>query len=119
MMPTSHDGPRSRDTAVEIMDAVLRCPRCGTHHSRVTTLARAEDAEFLIEVSTTEAKSAEGPSTTMVTLETSNADNPSHRRHGLSMVMVCESCHQRSTLTIAQHKGETEVRWKWQDPVPE
>lgn len=37
------------------------------------------------------------------------SNNPSKRRHGLIVEMICEECDRITALQIAQHKGATMV----------
>jgi hypothetical protein len=85
------------------------CPKCGEtylHQSSVHIYTRdTEDALV-------------GPVTfcdgtrTMVTQDGSMDNNPSRRRHGLSVDMDCEVCGPVGRLTIAQHKGQTLIGWQ-------
>lgn len=82
---------------------VLKCPACGTnnvHHTSVEVFEREEDKDGLHVV-------VEGGS---VRTDTVMKGNPSHRRHGIRLLLSCESCPALSALTIVQHKGETEFR---------
>jgi|SRR6516162_3629901 hypothetical protein len=88
---------------------VLTCPACGynnLHHDRVLVFCRAEDAELttITEVTSERTVIAATPSCA--------ANNPSSRRDGLAIKFWCENCSARPELTIAQHKGETEVGWR-------
>ena len=42
---------------------------------------------------------------------TTDADygNPSSRRDGVAIELICEECHQSTEISFAQHKGETYV----------
>jgi hypothetical protein len=90
----------------------LLCPRCGAdylHHNRVTTYDRSEDAPQVIETTFAGGK---------VSIDTSSAglDNPSKRRDGLIIEFSCEICGEAPIqLYIAQHKGATEIGWRF-DP---
>lgn len=83
----------------------LLCPVCGScwlHHESVAVFNRNEDAESGICVQ------AEGMN---VQVGTDITQNPSSRRHGLSIRFWCETCGKRSSLGIAQHKGVTLLQW--------
>jgi len=81
----------------------LLCPSCGgafLHHDRVEVFQRDEDQTHGVHVLVEDDK---------VTIDTSLERNPSARRHGLVIGFWCETCNSRSTLDIAQHKGNTHV----------
>ena len=88
-------------------EGVLLCPQCGyqcTYHEAITVFDRlGEDAEstFLTRVC------SYGTVTRLV--PSSEVDNPSNRRHGLAIEFSCEGCNGISELTVAQHKGETQL----------
>jgi hypothetical protein len=42
--------------------------------------------------------------------------NPSSRRGGIAIRFWCEGCPFISELTLAQHKGSTEVEWPTVSP---
>jgi hypothetical protein len=76
-------------------DGLLRCPRCGgecLHHDEIITYSRQEDAEETLVTWT----SLQG--TTVETVKSADADNPSPRRHGLSILFKCEDCERPSWL---------------------
>ena len=93
-------------------DAVLLCPGCGgdyLHHDRVEVFERKEDAETGLRV--------------VVSAETVQADsdisaNPSWRRHGFVIHFFCEHCQGWSSLSFAQHKGQTIV-WGQREKAPD
>lgn len=74
----------------------LLCPRCGAdnlHHGAVNRYDRAEDG-------------AEAPYNRA-------EGNPSARRGGLTVDFECEGCGDGIQLTLAQHKGSTEIGWRY------
>ena len=85
----------------------LKCPNCGEtylHHDEVTVSFRSsEDSET-------------GLKTIMSKFGThvdrnAHEYNPSFRRSGLTIEFWCEICHYESVLSIAQHKGHTEIEF--------
>jgi hypothetical protein len=106
------------DRAIVIADAgsvsELRCPRCGSqylHHEGVTLFHRSEDAPSAVRITVA------GLSVTTDVVP-SSSENPSSRRNGLSVQFSCEGCgggSQADTieLTLAQHKGWTEIGWRY------
>jgi hypothetical protein len=94
---------------IEVHDnGVLCCPLCGgesLHHGEVITYARREDAKE----TTVTWTSLQGIA--VETVKSTNADNPSPRRHGLSIMFMCETCERPSWLRLGQHKGSTLVEW--------
>ncbi|MBN6112443.1 hypothetical protein HEP73_04364 [Xanthomonas sp. GW] len=83
--------------------AELLCPRCMfnyLHHYQIDIFERGEDAATGLHVQV-----VDGSCTTDTLLR----DNPSSRRHGLTVGLWCEGCRARLLLTIAQHKGVTLV----------
>lgn len=83
--------------------AELVCPLCGKsylHHYRVDVFERAEDQIKDIHVSVHQGKA---------TFDNNLADNPSVRRHGVSVYFHCEGCSANSVLNLVQHKGSTLV----------
>lgn len=89
----------------------LKCPGCGAtflHHSTIDVYDRSvEDGD---DSQTMHVRVADG----RVEIDHSNHGNPSDRRDGLRIELWCELCPTRSVLTIAQHKGETHVRFQAQ-----
>jgi hypothetical protein len=96
-------------------EADLLCPRCQSpnlHHSKVVAFNRAEDDANLI------VTTIEGKRTVTEELPSDKSSNPSSRRDGLSIRFWCESCGGQSDdeiieLIIAQHKGFTEIGWRF------
>jgi len=87
-------------------DSELLCPSCGgnyLHHGRVEVFERAEDEDKGIHVSVEDGKAI---------IDTSLTNNPSARRHGISIHFSCEGCSAKPVLTFAQHKGNTFVDFK-------
>jgi len=87
----------------------LECPTCASrylHHGRVTLYDRKEDAE---QVLWTEIEGHELKQDLMMSVD---SENPSSRRHGMVIDFWCENCDKVHALTIAQHKGCTEIRWR-------
>jgi len=88
----------------------LLCPRCGAdnlHHSGVIVFDRPEDAASVTEIR------VEGNKVQMN--QTTGDKNPSSRRDGLSVNFNCEQCGDGIQLTIAQHKGSTEIGWRFKE----
>lgn len=91
----------------------LVCPRCGSeylHQVGATFYDRSEDAEMttVTRVMGGEFQRREHPSTSI--------PNPSARRHGMAIVFECEGCSEDDgplELTVAQHKGNTEMGWRY------
>jgi len=86
----------------------LICPRCGgnnLHHEIVILYARHEDANVVIETAVSR--------TFVESVETDGSDNPSRRRDGLAICFSCEECGEGLQLTIAQHKGSSEIAWRF------
>jgi hypothetical protein len=87
----------------------LRCPRClelYLHHEAVTVFNRGEDAER-----TTVTSIRDGHANTSI-MNSSECENPSSRRHGLTISFWCEMCDAKPVLTLAQHKGQTFFAWR-------
>ena len=96
--------------------ANLLCPRCGNsylHHRGVVAYDRSEDAETVLKTSVEVGK------TTVQLVAQADSGNPSSRRDGLVIQFWCENCGGGDDgssvieLTLAQHKGETEVTWRF------
>ncbi len=93
----------------------LICPRCGgTHliHTGVTIYDRKEDED---EVTKIEVRNVLISKTKV---SNSVSGNPSGRRDGLAIQFYCEECSPDRAndvieLTIAQHKGSTEMAWRF------
>ena len=94
----------------------LLCPRCGNnylHHRGVAAFDRSEDAETVLKTSVEVGK------TTVQLVAQADSGNPSMRRDGLVIQFWCENCGGGDDgssiieLTLAQHKGETEVAWRF------
>jgi hypothetical protein len=87
----------------------LLCPRCGgnyLHQKQVTVFDREEDAE------TTSVTTVAGGLAATHLLPSEQIANPSGRRHGLAIAFECEGCGDGIELTIAQHKGVTNLGWR-------
>jgi hypothetical protein len=113
-METSNSIQTREDYSTRV--AALRCPRCGgenLHHLGVISYDRSkeDDPTTVINLSAGRITSA--------THDDASA-NPSSRRGGLAIQFGCELCHgvgeNRIELTIAQHKGTTEIGWRF-DPL--
>lgn len=92
-------------------DPAPLCPRCGStylHQGRVTIFDRGEDGEQTA-VTTVDC----GLAATHL-MPSGEIANPSSRRHGLAIAFDCESCSDGIELTIAQHKGCTEFKWRFE-----
>ena len=101
---------RTRDWSAQA--SLLDCPRCGAdllHHAGVTTFDRGEDVATAIRTEVRGRKVS-------VDASASNRDNPSSRRDGIVIDFWCEGCGEAPLqLTIAQHKGSTEIGWRFED----
>ena len=100
--------------------ADLLCPRCGAdnlHHIGVTFYERGEDDEKLRRLQHFP------PSLKTEVVPSHGSGNPSSRRDGLAVRFWCEGCGGQAEddvieLTIAQHKGSTEIGWRYTPPNP-
>ncbi len=92
--------------------SLLICPRCGSdtlHHQGVTSFDRAEDASRVVKTTVFAGNVKADPAA-------ANAGNPSSRRDGIVIDFSCEQCGEASLqLTIGQHKGSTEIGWRFQE----
>jgi hypothetical protein len=103
--------------------ADLLCPRCGAddlHHVGAIFYERGEDGADVLQLTQTLRRYGEDRATGMVTeiVPSDRARNPSSRRSGMAILFECEQCGggtdaDRIELTIAQHKGSTEVGWRF------
>lgn len=106
-MPTSAD---IKTMASGADRSVLHCPNCdGEHlsHGQVRIFDRREDD---VQVLLTKVN---GNRSVVETLPNDTSDNPSARRDGLVIDFNCETCGGTAALLIAQHKGQTEIGWRW------
>lgn len=96
--------------------AILLCPRCGDsylHHRGVVSFDRSEDAETVLRTAMEVGK------TTVQLVAQAQSGNPSSRRDGIVIQFWCEKCGGGEDgssvieLTLAQHKGETELAWRF------
>ena len=101
--------------AASTKDGLLLCPTCGfdyLHHDRVTTHSRAEDEDEDAAVRVVDVLDER--------MEGGGArrppSNPSKRRSGVVIEGWCEGCDQRWMLTLAQHKGQTQIDF-YADPA--
>lgn len=93
----------------------LECPRCRAsllHHGAVKVFDRHEDAASVTMTTVS------GGTVSMATVGAVGSGNPSSRRDGLSIRFWCEGCGGDTPddvieLTIAQHKGATEIGWRF------
>jgi hypothetical protein len=103
--------------------ADLVCPRCGAdnlHHIGVVFYERDEDAANVLQLTQTLQHHGEARLTSVVTeiVPSNKSRNPSSRRNGMAIQFWCEQCgggldQDRIELTIAQHKGSTEIGWRF------
>lgn len=112
MAPINLTGTQQPDIPVA-RDGILLCPICRggwLHQAVVWLFERKEDSRSTLRVEV----SHETPAAWATW--SGSADNPSTRRHGLIIRFWCESCGDGPSrwidLTIAQHKGQTEIAWR-------
>jgi len=93
--------------------SILTCPKChGSHLHQYTvhTYHRDEDNDRVVHT----AAFMDGSAVKCVLNKAVN--NPSSRRHGLTILFECETCHTGSEmpfeLDIWQHKGSTYMAWR-------
>jgi hypothetical protein len=106
--------------------ADLLCPRCGAdnlHHMGVTFYERGEDEPNVLRIIQSLLVYGEdrATSTTTEIVSAARSGNPSGRRNGMAIEFQCEQCGggvdgKRIELTIAQHKGSTEIGWRFDPP---
>jgi hypothetical protein len=93
--------------------AGLLCPECKNpylHHEAISVYERErEDAPSRV---LTLGCSLRNPSRILETDERRAGPNPSMRRNGIAIRFWCENCHSISELTLAQHKGTSELGWR-------
>ena len=99
------------------MERPITCTHCKStylHHFAVEVFHRSEDEEFggrlfvATPGSTTDAPVGDDFRFDYESKhEMRGSLNPSSRRHGVLIEMICEECNQITSLRIAQHKGET------------
>jgi hypothetical protein len=98
-------------------DGLLRCPTCGgeyLHHFQIATYSRQEDAINVRRVVVqTNTQTHAGAFDVVGMIVPNSADNPSARRHGLAISFFCEMCPAINELTIAQHKGVSQIEWRY------
>ena len=90
----------------ELLNGTLVCPSCKCdylHHDRVTTYSRAEDQDADVRVVQVPDEDS---------IRGGLLPNPSRRRSGVVIEGRCEECKNRWTLTLAQHKGQTDVEFR-------
>jgi hypothetical protein len=84
----------------------LLCPRCGynyLHHEKVHLYARSEDRET--ELFSFDAYTGQPTEHGLCDPD----ENPSARRHAVTVEFSCEGCKGPVFLHLAQHKGVTEI----------
>lgn len=85
------------------MEKLLKCAACDgeyLHHYKVEVFDRREDEEKGLHVQVTDG--------TVVTDKLLDG-NPSSRRHGVKIYFWCENCDHKTVLSLAQHKGESQI----------
>ena len=89
---------------------MLNCPRCGAellHHVSTTVYDRKEDAPTVVETTVSKGHVEVDP-------KSDGIGNPSSRRDGVVIAFTCEGCGDEPIeLGIAQHKGSTEIGWRY------
>ena len=92
--------------------SLVSCPRCKSeylHQLAVTVFDRGEDQATCVKTTIAGGKVSVDPAG-------SNEGNPSRRRDGLTIQFECEECGKEPIfLTIAQHKGCTEIGWRYEN----
>lgn len=81
----------------------LICPSCGgcyLHHERIEIFDRREDDNKELHVTVTNRE---------LKTDLNLKGNPSMRRQGIVIEFSCEGCENVMRLSLAQHKGCTEV----------
>ena len=81
---------------------------------------RGEGGEDILQLTQTLQRYGEDRATGMITeiVPSSRSRNPSSRRSGMAIQFECEQCgggteEDGIELTIAQHKGSTEIGWRF------
>jgi RNase P subunit RPR2 len=101
----------------------LRCSNCKDvfiHHTKVEVFDRREDAEMTSV--TTVWTTGYPPCYGMLHEQkkpSSEVMNPSKRRSGIRVTFVCECCSAISVMTIAQHKGHTQLALLFEGKEPD
>lgn len=93
-------------------EKILNCPFCKSewsHHGEINVFQRDEDNINTIVTNITPTFG------TIVATIKDCKENPSSRRHGISVAIKCESCLKPYMLLIYQHKGQTFVECKVSD----
>ncbi|HTV69315.1 MAG TPA: hypothetical protein VMF90_12330 [Rhizobiaceae bacterium] len=93
----------------------LVCPNCGgtyLHQGAITVYDRGEDQK------TETVTVVDGGTVQMEVKPHDPLNNPSRRRWGMTVAFKCEACPEEIDLrlNIAQHKGNTEISWRY-NPV--
>jgi len=100
-------------------DNALICPTCNSeymHHIGVEMYSRKEDETNDVAHITLNEQHSHGWKVAFSAAQPNSVDkdmtgNPSSRRTGLVISIICEQCKQIHKLGIAQHKGQTITRW--------
>lgn len=91
-------------------DDWLTCPACGSyylHQECMTVFDRHEDGKETRIVNIGKGTIVSG------LVPSDETENPSRRRHGISIQFSCEQCPANLELTIAQHKGLEIMKWRF------
>jgi len=97
------------DEHVLVDDQWLKCPVCGEtylHQGRVIVFNRDEDDPETVETHVS------SNSLRQRKIQSEDSNNPSGRRHGLTIEFTCEHHEGTMHLQIAQHKGCTLLSWR-------
>jgi ribosomal protein S27AE len=95
----------------------LQCPRCGSlylHHRKVVVYCRRRedsDAGITVAIDTGCEYVDEAETGKVNILPNAERGNPSNRRDGVRIALQCEECGDEHWMTVAQHKGNTILRW--------
>ena len=90
-------------TDIQNIKKELICRNCKTamlYHDKVEIFERDEDDEYGLHVVVEDYN---------VKVDRDIKNNPSTRRHGLTIYFHCQLCFERNVLKISQHKGCTEL----------
>lgn len=90
-------------------EEALKCAHCGEaylHHVRIDIHARPREDGETVTTSILVRDDFAGDGSPPA------SQNPSGRRNGITVCLVCETCHGFSELQVAQHKGATLVDLK-------
>lgn len=108
-----------KDHRIIYQQTALECPKCGCgemHHYKIEVFNRPEDSTgdhiTIFNQYSFAWQFMESYSPYQLSIDDDLKNNPSSRRSGVLITLICEQCGEHLHFGIGQHQGSTMVGWK-------